>query len=96
MFAADAELDAGAGRPTALGRQFDELTHALHIDADERIAGEDALVDILGQEAAGVVTADADRRLGEVVGAEEKNSPTSAISPAFSAARGSSIIVPTR
>jgi hypothetical protein len=26
----------------------------------------------------------------------EKNSPTSAISPAFSAARGSSIIVPTR
>lgn len=54
------------------------------------------LSSILRQEAAGVVAADADRRLRQVVVPKLKNSAVSAISPAISAARGSSIIVPTR
>ena len=66
------------------------------IEADERIARIDALLDIGRQEARGVVAADAERGLRQVVGAEREELAASAISPAISAARGSSIIVPTR
>src|SRR3546814_19073849 len=70
MLAADAELDARARPATALGGDFDELADTLDVEADEGIGDEDALVDILGQETARIVAADADRRLGQVVGAE--------------------------
>src|SRR3546814_13344080 len=70
MLAADAELDARARPATALGGDFDELADTLDVEADEGIGDEDALVDILGQETARIVAADADRSLGQVVGAE--------------------------
>ena len=70
MFAADAELDVGAGRAAALGGDFDELADAFDIDRNERIARVDALIDIGAEEAAGVIAADAERGLRQVVGAE--------------------------
>jgi hypothetical protein len=44
MLAADAQLDVGPGRPAPLRRQRDQLADALDIEADERIAGVDALL----------------------------------------------------
>ena len=70
MFAANAKLDARAGLATAFGGQLDQFAHTLDIDADEWIAGEDALVDIGAEEPACIVAANADRRLGQIVGAE--------------------------
>lgn len=70
MFAANAKLDAWAGLAPAFGGKLDQFAYTLDIDADEGITGEDALVHILGQEPASIVTADADRGLGKVVGAE--------------------------
>jgi hypothetical protein len=96
MLAADAELDVRARRPAPLGRDLDQLADALDVEADERIAREDALVDVGRQEAPGVVAADAEGGLRQVVGAEGEELAPPAISPALSAARGSSIIVPTR
>ena len=46
MLAADAELDVGARRPPALGRDRDQLADALDVEADERVARVDALFDI--------------------------------------------------
>ena len=55
MFTADAKFDLGACSAT-LGRgDFDELADALDIDADKRVTRIDALVDIMRQEAGGVV-----------------------------------------
>src|SRR3546814_16794629 len=68
MLAANAELDAAAGGAAAFGGEFDQFADALHIDADEGIAGEEALVDILRQEPARVVPVDSAGRLREVVG----------------------------
>ena len=48
----------------------DQLADALDVEADERVAREDALLDIDGQEPAGIVAAEAQGGLGEVVGAE--------------------------
>ncbi len=70
MLAANAELEAGPGRPAPLGGDRDQLADALDVDADERVAREDALFDIGGEEAAGIVAADAQGGLGEIVGAE--------------------------
>ena len=70
MLAANAELDAGPGRPAPVGRDFDQLADALDIEADKRVARENALVDILGQEPSGIVARDAERGLGQVIGAE--------------------------
>src|SRR3546814_4530412 len=76
MFAADAELDAVTGRPTTGRGEVDELADPLDVEADEGVGDEDALVDILGQESARVVAADADRRLGQVVGAKADRKST--------------------
>jgi hypothetical protein len=95
MLAADAELDVRAGLAATLGGKLDQLADAFDIEADERIARVDALVDIRVEEARGVVAAHAQRGLRQVVGAEREERASSAIS-AISAARGSSIMVPTR
>ena len=55
MLAADAELDVGARRPAPLGRDRDQLADALDVEADERVARVDALLDIGRQEAPGIV-----------------------------------------
>ena len=70
MLAANAELEVRPGRPAALDRDRDQLADALDVDADEGVAGEDALLDIGAEEAAGIVAADAQGGLGEIVGAE--------------------------
>jgi hypothetical protein len=65
--------------------------------ADEGVGGEDFLLDVVRQEAcAHVVARDAEGGLREVVGAEREELGASAISSAVTAARGSSIMVPTR
>ena len=77
----------------------DELADALDVDRHERIDGENLLLRIGFEDRPGIVAAQPQRRLRQVVGAEREErravSP-SAISAARSAARGSSIIVPMR
>jgi hypothetical protein len=96
MLATDAELDVRAGLAATLGGKLDQLADAFDIEADERIARVDALVHV------GLRKRAASSRLTPRVVCvrslvpNEKNVPSSAISPAISAARGSSIIVPTR
>ena len=70
MFAADAELDLGPGRPAALRAQRDKLPDALDVEADERIARENALLHVNAQETARIVARQTQRRLGEIVGAK--------------------------
>ena len=59
MLAADAELEAGPGAPAPLGGERDQLADPVLVDRDEGVALENALLDIMGEEAAGVVAADA-------------------------------------
>src|SRR3954468_13623409 len=58
MLAADAELEAALHRPAALGGERDQLPHPVLVDRDERVLLKDALLDIVGEEAAGIVAAD--------------------------------------
>ncbi len=95
MLAADAELDAGPDRPAAIDADAHELAHALLIDGDEGVGGQDALLGVGPQEVAA-----SSREMPSAVCVrslvpKEKNSAVSAMSPARRAARGSSIIVPT-
>ena len=70
MLAADTHLDARTRCPTALGSDADQVADAVLVEADKGIGLEDALVHIGLQEPAGVVAADAEGGLGQVVGAE--------------------------
>src|SRR5687767_5784079 len=70
MFAANAELQRGLYRLPPLGRDRDQLADALDIQADKRIARENALLDIDREESAGIVAADAQSGLGEIIGTE--------------------------
>ena len=70
MFAANAELDVGPRRAAAIGGELDEFADALDIEADERIARVDALVDVSRQEARSIVSRHSQGGLGQVVGAE--------------------------
>ncbi len=72
MLAADAHLHARTLGSAPLDGQAHEIAHAVDIDRDERVLLEDALVQIGLQEAAGVVSADAEGGLGQVVGAERE------------------------
>ncbi len=53
MLAADAELDAGPGLPSAFGRDLHEFAHAFGIERDERVGLENALREIIAKERAG-------------------------------------------
>lgn len=65
MLATNAELEIGfTSVPRSAATAM--VADAFDIEADERIAGEDALLDISGEETAGIVAADAERGLGEV------------------------------
>src|SRR5688572_18636198 len=70
MLAADAELEAGLRAPPPLGGQRDQLADSVLVDRDEGVALEDSLLDIMGEEAAGVVAADSQRGLRKIVGSE--------------------------
>ena len=70
VLAADAEDEAGPGLPAEPGGRGDELPDAGTIQHLERVGGEDPLFNVEGQEAPGVVAAEAIGRLRQVVRAE--------------------------
>src|SRR5687767_15006229 len=70
MLAADANLEALLGRTPLAHRHLDETSDARDIDALERIDLEDALVEVVTEEAGRIVARDAHRHLREVVRAE--------------------------
>src|SRR5690606_31626503 len=72
VLSADAELDVGPGRPAPLGGEGDELADALDVEADEGIAGIDALVDVGGEEVARIVPRNAESSLRQVIGSERE------------------------
>jgi hypothetical protein len=96
MFAADAELESGRGGAAALGAISISSPTPSMVERDERIALEDALAFYIGvRKIAGIVARDAERRLRQVVGAEAEELRRLGDLARRSAARGSSIIVPT-
>ena len=70
MFAADAELDVGPRFAAASTRGLDQFAHPFLIEASEWILSKQALADIAVYEASGVISADTERGLGQVIGAE--------------------------
>src|SRR5437899_10487954 len=58
--------------PTALDADPHQFAHALAVDGDERIARENPARHVGAEKARGVVAADAEGGLGQVVGAEGK------------------------
>ncbi len=98
MLAANAELDASGrvARPRSAASSINSPTPSTSMLTNGSLRV-DALLDISAEEAAGIVAADAERGLRQIVGAErEELALPRRCSPALSAARGSSIIVPTR
>jgi hypothetical protein len=72
MLAADAELDAPGASCGRARRRSDQLADAVDVERDERIVLEDAGAPVGAEEAAGVVAADAEGGLRQVVGAERE------------------------
>src|SRR6185369_629220 len=72
MLAANAEFEVGPRCPAPLGAHADQLADAFDIEADKGIARIDALLHIRSEEPPGIVAADAQRGLGEVVGTERE------------------------
>src|SRR5262245_12399010 len=72
MLAADAELEVVPNLASALAGDPYEFSDTLAVDGDEWIGGENPFGGIDAEEACGVVSANAERGLGEVVGAERK------------------------
>src|SRR5690606_25007123 len=70
VLAADAHLEAFAGGPAALDAHLHELADAGDVERLEGVAGEDLPLDVLRQEAGGIVAAVSEGELGEIVGAE--------------------------
>ena len=95
MLAADAELQFRRRGAAALDREGHQLADAGLVQALERVGGEDVGLEVGVEELARIVAREAERHLGEVVGAEAEEVGLLAISPACRAARGSSIMVPT-
>src|SRR4051794_13363855 len=63
VLAADADLERGARHTTACDADLDELADAFLVERDEGIDRQDALGHVGAEEACGIVTADAVRRL---------------------------------
>ena len=70
MLTADAELELRLGCATTFDACFDELANASLVEARERVDRHDLGVLVFWEERAGVVTAEAEASLREVVGAE--------------------------
>ena len=71
MFAAHTELEMLLHAAAALGTDAHELANAVLVDGLERVALQQTLLEVRGHHAAlDVVTAEAERHLGEVVGTE--------------------------
>ena len=96
MLAADAELQVVARLAAALAADLDQLADALDVERGEGIVLEDAALLVLLQERRRVVAAEAEGRLRQVVGAEGEELRRLGDLAGAQAARGSSIMVPTR
>src|SRR3954447_12963628 len=72
VLAANAELEAIAHLPPAVGRDANELTDAFAVDRDERVDRQNALRLVRAEEARGVVARNAERGLRQIVGAERE------------------------
>ena len=73
MLAADAQLQVGPRRPARRHRPAHERADAGLVDRLERVVVQQAQLQVAGEEAGfGVVAAEAERRLGEVVRAERE------------------------
>ncbi len=71
VLAADSEVEIGVRGPAVLGRAAYERADAVDVERLERGDGEDALLEVGAEEGRlDVVTGEAPRHLGEVVGAE--------------------------
>src|SRR5688572_32287005 len=69
---ADPDYEIRLRRTTALHCQRDHLADAFLVERHERIAGEDARLDVQAQEFRSVVSRQPEGRLGEVVGSERE------------------------
>ena len=96
MLTTDAEFDIRPRLATTLGRQAYQFTNAVRIETDKRILFDDATVLVVVQERARIVAAETVGGLREVVRTKLKNAAGPAMASACRAARGNSIIVPTR
>ena len=67
LLAADSDLQVAAGRTALLDRRLDELTDTGLINRLERISIEDALLEVVSEEPADVVAAEAVRHLRQVI-----------------------------
>ena len=73
VLTADAELDVRLDPPRQLGGHRDELADAILVERLERVGRQDVARQVPGQELAlGIVSAERQRRLGQVVGAERE------------------------
>src|SRR5262249_60594915 len=70
VLAADADLELGLYAAALPDGDADQRADALLVEAGERVAREQALLQVVGEEGPDVVAREAERRLGEVVGAE--------------------------
>ena len=70
LLAADAQLDVGTGLAAEIRSHLHQAANAHLIELGEGIGLVDLVVVVAGQELAGVVTAEAEGHLGQVVGAE--------------------------
>ena len=70
VLAADAELEVLARAAAALDRDLHQVADAVLVDRLERVALEDAGLEVVREEAAGVVAGEAERGLRQVVRAE--------------------------
>ena len=94
MLAADTALEHRALAAALEYGLADQLSYAVLVEDLERVVLQDALVEVDRQELADVVAREAQRICVRSLVPNEKNSATSAIWLAVTAARGSSIIVP--
>ena len=70
VLAADAQVHVGTGGLAQLHGHLHQLAHALLVHVGEGIGLVDLLVVVVAEELAGVVAAEAEGHLGQVVGAE--------------------------
>ena len=95
VLAADADLQVGAGLAALLHAQANQLADAPGVEGLEGIGRDEPALDIAWQEAGRVTRLRPKVVWVRSLEPKEKNSASVAISPAVSAARGSSIMVPT-
>jgi hypothetical protein len=72
MFSTDTDLEIGASAPAAFHANLNQFADAFLVEDDERIMSKDTAFDVLWQKHASIVPAQAQCRLGEIIGAIRK------------------------